>query len=54
MVANMLPGRSRKDIKNKFKKEEKMNAGKIEFALSNSLPLGIDEMDRFYKNGNNQ
>ena len=38
-IEKQFPSRSRAQIKNKFKKEEKLNPKKIEYALKNRLPI---------------
>lgn len=40
IIEKLFPNRTRRQIKNKFKKEEKDNLSKIDFALKNRLPIG--------------
>lgn len=40
IIEKLFPTRTRRQIKNKFKKEEKDNLAKIDFALKNRLPIG--------------
>ena len=42
LISNIFPGRNRKQIKNKFKKEEKTNPARINEALRNSLPFDFE------------
>ena len=37
-----VPGRTRDQIRNKFKKEEKENGESIDLALKSRLPIGTD------------
>ena len=40
MIEQLLPNRSRRQIKNKFKREERENAARVEHVLGNPLPIG--------------
>uniref|UniRef100_S4RPG0 Transcription factor TFIIIB component B'' Myb domain-containing protein n=1 Tax=Petromyzon marinus TaxID=7757 RepID=S4RPG0_PETMA len=41
MIGQLFPNRSRVDIKNKFKREERCNPRKIDQAFRNKLPLDV-------------
>eukprot|EP01135_Chromosphaera_perkinsii_P008582 Nk52_evm24s1401 gene=Nk52_evmTU24s1401 len=43
LIEMMFPNRSRKQIKSKFKKEERTNRAMIERALSNTLPIEYED-----------
>lgn len=42
ILAGMFPGRTRRNIRNKFKHEEKHNPTMVELALMRRLPIGLD------------
>lgn len=43
MISRLFPTRSRKQIKNKFKKEEREQKENIEWALKNRIPINVEE-----------
>ncbi len=40
LIAKLFPNRTRRHIRNKFKKEEKENRPKLDWALANRVPIG--------------
>jgi len=44
LVAKLFPNRTRRQIRNKFKKEEKENRSKVDWALLNRIPIDWDEI----------
>jgi len=42
LIERLFPNRSRKQIKDKFKREEKSNPSQIDFAFRNRLPINVD------------
>ena len=47
MVANFLQNRTRQQVKSKYKKESRLNSGKVEYAVSTKLELGKEAYERF-------
>ena len=43
LIERMFPNRTRRQIKNKFKREEKMNKPLVESALRNTLPIDFND-----------
>lgn len=43
MLAQLFPGRSRRDLRNKFKLEERKNRVKLDLAMERRLPVSVDE-----------
>eukprot|EP00164_Ancoracysta_twista_P006090 GFYU01008403.1.p1 GENE.GFYU01008403.1~~GFYU01008403.1.p1 ORF type:complete len:218 (-),score=66.53 GFYU01008403.1:73-726(-) len=43
LIEQLFPNRTRKHIKNKFKKEEKLNPANISAALNNQEPIDVDK-----------
>ncbi|KAF9460104.1 hypothetical protein BDZ94DRAFT_1284069 [Collybia nuda] len=46
LIAYVLPGRDRKSCKNKFKAEDKKNPARINYCLSNSIPVDMTTLSR--------
>ncbi|TFK36941.1 hypothetical protein BDQ12DRAFT_633318 [Crucibulum laeve] len=46
LIAYVLPGRDRKSCKNKFKIEDKRNHARINYCLSNSIPVDMNTLSR--------
>lgn len=46
MISRLFPKRSRREIRNRFKKEERENRDRIEWALTNRLPIDFEEFKR--------
>jgi hypothetical protein len=42
----MFTGRTRRQIRNKFKREEKLNHSQIEFCLKNKIPIDMEELEK--------
>ena len=40
MIARLFPGRTRKMVKNKFTREEKLDEGRVTRALTVKIPVG--------------
>ena len=46
MVANFLQKRTREQVKNKYKKESRLNSGKVEYAVSTKMEVGKEAYER--------
>lgn len=53
IIMKLLPGRSRKQIKNKFNKEEKANPEKIDLILKTTGSYTLEEFEKCYGKINN-
>ncbi|KAK7205532.1 hypothetical protein BZA70DRAFT_238003 [Myxozyma melibiosi] len=49
LIVQMFPGRSRRQIKNKFNAEERKNPARIHTALTSRIPVGKDYVDNAMK-----
>lgn len=47
MVANFLKNRSRQQVKSKYKKESRLNPGKVEYSTSTKMELSKEAYQRF-------
>lgn len=53
IIMKLLPGRSRKQIKNKFNKEEKANPDKIDIILKTTGSYTLEDFEKSYGKINN-
>ena len=43
MLAQLFPGRSRRELRNKFKLEERKNRVKVDLAIERRLPTSVED-----------
>lgn len=47
LLSRLFPSRSRRQIKNRYKKEEKENSDRVMWALKNRIPIDFEWFSKF-------